>query len=172
MPRGRWFVVTVAVVATVTSACTSSSVDTTTTTESPTVTTLASSTTTSTTVASPTTTLAPITQLNAPEYQIVQRIALEGGGDEVVALLDPSTYESLSDLDVFDIVAEIVDLFPPVTTLHIVDDAAAANTVVDPDASAEARTALQEHYLARLENGFRIIYLGPFASSGSVVLGS
>ena len=154
-------------------ACTSSSDDTTTTTESAPITTLApSSTTTSTAPLASTTTLAPITQLSAPEYVIVQRIPLDSGGDEVVALLDPETYDSLTDLDIFDIAAEIVDRFPPVATLHIVDDPAAANVVTDPEASEAERAVLTMSYLARLDNGFRLTYLGPFASSGSVVLGS
>ena len=31
---------------------------------------------------------------------------------------------------------------------------------------------LAVHYLARLEDGFRIVYLGPFEDSGTAVLGS
>lgn len=170
MPRGRWFIAAVIGVAMASASCTTSSDGTTTTTESGPVTTLATSTTSTTSPTS--TTLAPITQLSAPEYQIVERIPLETGGDEVIALLDPSTYDSLTDVDLFDIVAEIVDRFPPVTTLHIVDDPAAANVVANPDASEAERAAIAANYLARLENGFRIVYLGPFADSGSAVLGS
>ena len=31
---------------------------------------------------------------------------------------------------------------------------------------------LANHYLARLEEGFRIVYVGPFEESGTAVLGS
>ena len=66
----------------------------------------------------------------------------------------------------------VVELFPPVSTLHVVDDSAAANAVADPEAAEAARASLAVHYLARLEEGFRITYLGPFVTSGSAVLGS
>jgi hypothetical protein len=136
------------------------------------VTTLPPSTTTTVVAPDTSTTLAPVNQLTPPSYQIVQRIPMESGGDEVVVLLDPTSYDTLTDLDVYDIVAEVVELFPPVAVMHVVDDAVAANVVADPDASEAAKAVLTTHYLARLDEGFRITYLGPFASSGSAVLGS
>ncbi|MGI9665837.1 MAG: hypothetical protein ACR2N2_01890 [Acidimicrobiia bacterium] len=169
--RRRFILIVLGVVAFVAAGCSSSDGADTTTTEAAPVTTITLGSTTTTTGAS-TTTLAPINQLSAPEYQIVQRIESDSGGDEVVALLDPDSYGTLTDLDLFDLIAEITEQFPPVTTLHVVDDPAAANVVADPDASEEARAVLNEHYFARLDNGFRITYLGPFASSGTVVLGS
>lgn len=154
----------------VAAACTSSSDAADTTTSSPqTITTIAPSTSAEPTT---TTTLAPITELSAPEYQIVSRSPLEEGGDEVVVLLDPTSYDSLTDIDVFELIAEVVEVFPPIGVLHVVDDPTAANVVVDPDASAAARASLDLHYLARLENGSQVTYLGPFASSGTTVLGS
>jgi hypothetical protein len=122
--------------------------------------------------ASSSTTLAPLTQLTPPSYQIVARIPTDAGGDEVVVLLDPTSYETISDLDIHDIIAEVVELFPPVTVMHVVDDPAAANVVADPEATDEAKLAVADHYLARLESGFRITYLGPLVASGSAVLGS
>lgn len=119
-----------------------------------------------------TTVTTPKTILTAPDYRIVARIEDEGPGDTVIVLLDPSTYDSLTDLDLYDLIAEVVELFPPVAVLHIVDDAAAANVVANPDASEAERAATTANYLARLENGFQITYLGPFASSGTAVLGS
>ena len=157
------------------SACTSSDssdeAPTSTTVAPPSVTTVDAPTTTE--IAESTTTLAPVTgTVTPPRYQIVGRAPTDAGGDEVVVLLDPSSYDSLSDIDLFDIVAEVVELFPPVATLHIVDEATAANTVTDPDASDAERASLEAHYFARLEDGFQIVYLGPFASSGTAVLGS
>lgn len=138
------------------------------------VTTLSTTTTvvTSTVAPSTTSTLAPLSTITAPQYQIVSRTPTEEGGDEVVALLDPTTYDSLSDIDIFDVIVDVVELFPPVTVLHVVDDEVAAIVVVDPDASEAARIVLEDHYLAKLDGGFTITYLGPFASSGTAVLGS
>ncbi len=114
----------------------------------------------------------PKTVLTAPEYRIVERIDGEGTGDTVIVLLDPGSYDSLSTLDLYDLIAEVVELFPPVGVLHVVDDAAAANVVSNPDASEAERQATAGNYLARLEKGFQITYLGPFATSGTAVLGS
>ena len=118
-----------------------------------------------------TTTSVPKTVLSAPEYQIVDRI--EGdSGDTVIVLLDPETYGTLTDLDLYDLIADVVELFPPIAVVHVVDEAAAANIVANPGASEDERTAVAANYLARLDDGVKIIYLGPFASSGTAVLGS
>jgi len=117
-------------------------------------------------------TFAPLSTISPPKYQIVSRSPTEEGGDEVVVLLDPTTYDSLSDIDLFDVIVEVVELFPPVAIVHVVDDEAAADVVADPEASEAAREVLVDHYLARLDGGFTITYLGPFASSGTAILGS
>jgi len=119
-----------------------------------------------------TTTSAPLQELTPPRYRIVERIEGEGPGDTVVVLLDPTSYNSLTDIDLFDIIAEVVELFPPISVIHIVDDPGAANVVANPDASNAEVQAIQANYLARLDNGFKITYLGPFVSSGTAVLGS
>lgn len=170
MIRASRAVSVVIVAAVAFTGCTSSS-DTTTTSAVEPITTLAPSTTT-TTEPTTTTTLAPITELSAPSYRIVERTPTDGPGDEVVVLLDPSSYDSLTDLDVYDVIAEVVELFPPVAIVHVVDAPAAANIVANPVATEEERVAAAPNYLARLDDGFRITYLGPFASSGTAVLGS
>lgn len=137
-----------------------------------TITTIAEPEVPSTTTTSTTTTLPPIRELTPPEYQIVHRSPTDEGGDEVVVLLDTTTYDTLTDIDLYDLIAEVVELFPPVSIVHVVDDADAAEVVVDPDASEAERAVLDDHYLARLEGGFTIVYLGPFADSGSAVLSS
>lgn len=121
---------------------------------------------------STTTTASPKTVLEAPDYRIVDRIAGEGSGDTVIVLLDPDTYDSLTDLDLYDLIAEVVELFPPIAVVHIVDDAAAANVIANAEASEAERNAVKANYLARLDDGVQITYLGPFASSGTAVLGS
>ncbi len=119
-----------------------------------------------------TTTEQPKIILSAPEYTIVQRIPGTNSGDTVVVLLDPGTYNSLTDIDLYDLIAEIVELFPPIASVHIVDSAVAVSVITNPDASQADRNSISSNYLARLENGFQITYLGPFASSGTAVLGS
>jgi hypothetical protein len=110
--------------------------------------------------------------LTPPEYAIVDRAETDAPGDTVVVLLDPESYTSLTDIDLYDIIAEVVDLFPPISEVHIVDDAGAVNTVANADATPEDITLIEESYLARLDNGVKITYLGPFAASGTAILGS
>lgn len=168
------FVVLVTAVAVLGAACTSSATDTTTSTATETpITTLAVSQSTEPEPEPETTTTSqPKLNLTAPAYTIVDRIQGESNGDTVIVLLDPESYDSLTDLDLYDLIAEIVELFPPVAVVHVVDDVSAANVIGNPDASEAERQAVTTNYLARLDNGFRITYLGPFASSGTAVLGS
>jgi len=119
-----------------------------------------------------TTTTRPLSTLTPPDYAIVDRVETDAPGDTVVVLLDPESYASLTDIDLYDIIVEVVDLFPPITELHIVDDAEAVNTVANPDSTIEEFEAIGDHYLVRLDNGVKITYLGPFAASGTAVLGS
>ncbi len=153
-------------------ACQNGSDANTSTTRDSTLLTLPEQTAPTTSLPSETTSPEPIVDLTAPRYQIVQRTFGEGVGDEVVVLLDPTSYETLTDIDIQDLIGEVVDLFPPVAIAHIVDDPAAANVVGNPDASAAEIASIQDHYFARLDNGFEITFLGPFASSESNVLGS
>jgi hypothetical protein len=168
MPRLRLIVV-VAAVAVVAAACQSSTENTTTTAESPLLT-LPPPTTPPTSTTS--TTLVPVEQLSSPEYQIVQRSAGEGTGDTVVVLLDSSSYETLTDIDLEDVIADVVRRFPPIATVHVIDDPAAANIVGNPDATEEQIASIEDHYFARLDDGFTITFLGPFAPAGATVLGS
>ena len=153
-------------------ACTSSSTDETTTTLARTPLTTVAAETVTTAADQSTTTTQQIQELTAPEYRIVARFDGDGTGDTVVVLLDPTTYNSLTDIDLFDIMVEVVELFPPISVVHIVDDPGAANVVANPDASNAEIQAIQANYLARLDDGCTITYLGPFAASGSAVLGS
>jgi hypothetical protein len=162
------------VVALISVACTSSESDPTPSTvaDAPLTTLVASDATEPVGDSTTTTTSMPKTVLTAPAYKIVDRILGEGTGDTVIVLLDPETYDSLTPHDLYDLIAEVVELFPPIAVVHIVDDAAAANTVANAEASEAERQAVKANYLARLDNGFQITYLGPFASSGTAVLGS
>ena len=170
MVQRTGFLVAVALIA---AACTSSSAPETTTSSSLTpLTTSATSASTESTVAETTTTTQPLSTLTPPEYAIVDRAETDAPGDTVVVLLDVESYTSLTDIDLYDVIAEVVDLFPPISMLHIVDDVGAVNTVANPEATSEELATIEENYLALLEDGFKITYLGPFAASGTAILGS
>lgn len=106
-----------------------------------------------------------------PSYDVVSRTAGEEG-DTVIVLLDPSSYTSLSDIDLENIVADVYDRFSPVFEAHIVDDPEAAARLVSGGAAAVTASALSDHYLLRLEEGFRIVFLGPYEEYGTASLGS
>lgn len=151
-----------------------SDVGTTTTTESSSITTLAStaagtSGTEATTTTTTTTTESPA--LAIPQYRIVSREAGDSG-DTVVVLLDTSTYESLSDVDIYNVMSDLVEEYAPVYEAHIVDTSAAADDLFVENPTSEQQAELDQHYLARLEQGFRIVYLAQFADLGVGILGS
>ena len=127
-----------------------------------------SSTDTSTTEVT-TTTEAPGASL--PEYEIVSRE--EGSdGDTVVILLDPTSYTSLSDIDVREVINDVYDRFPPVLVAFVVDTEEAAGYVLLESPDADQQAHLDLHYFARLEDGVRIIFQGPLSESGVAILGS
>ncbi len=161
----------VAAVAIMIASCSSSS-DTTTTTSTTTTTTTTTVPTTTTTTAPTTTTTLPQEAPAFPEYRIAERIIAPETGDTVVLLLDPASYTSLSDLDLYDVIADAVDRFPPILVAHVVDSPDAVEAVLLEQPDADQEVILANHYLARLEDGFRIVYLGPFEESGTAVLGS
>ena len=162
----------VAAVAIMFASCSSSS-DTTTTTSTTTTTTTTTTVPTSTTTTAPTTTTTLPQEAPAfPEYRIAERIIAPETGDTVVLLLDPASYTSLSDLDLYDVIADAVDRFPPILVAHVVDSPDAVEAVLLEQPDADQELILTTHYLARLEDGFRIVYLGPFEESGTAVLGS
>lgn len=156
----------------VAASCSSSGEGTTTTAPTTTTTTPTITPTTTTTTTAPTTTTVPQEPPPFPEYRIVERIVVPETGDTVVLLLDPASYTSLSDLDIYDVIADAADRFPPVYVAHVVDSPEAAEAVMLDEADENQQRILEVHYLARLEDGFRIVYLGPFEESGTAVLGS
>lgn len=105
-----------------------------------------------------------------PEYQIEARLAGEAG-DTVVVSLRPATY---SDLDIENVVSDVVQRFAPITTLHVIDDAEVVELVLAEEATltAEQVASRDAHYYARLEEGFRLVFEGPFSAFPQVILGS
>lgn len=118
-----------------------------------------------------TTTTTEVPELPFPEYRIVSREATDSG-DIVVVLLDSTTYESLSDLDIHNVMSDLVEDFAPVYEAHIVESQVAADALFVEDPTVEQQTALDTAYIARLEEGFRIVYVGRFDSLGVTILGS
>lgn len=106
-----------------------------------------------------------------PQYSIVSREASENG-DIVVVLLDRTSYESLSDIDVHNVVSDLVEEYAPVYEAYIVETQAAADALFVEDPTEEEQTALNNGYVAKLDEGFRIIYEGPLQDFGVAILGS
>lgn len=123
------------------------------------------------TATSSTTTTTIDMALSFPGYSIISRESSDNG-DIVVVLLDTSTYESLSDIDVHNVMSDLVEQYAPVYEAYIVETQAAADALFVDNPTAEQQTALNNGYVARLEEGFRIVYEGPLADSGVAILGS
>ena len=118
-----------------------------------------------------TTTTTTLPELGFPEYSIISREVSENG-DIVVVLLDRDTYESLSDIDLYNVMSDLVEQFAPVYEAHVVETQAAADALFVEDPTEDQQTALDNGYIARLEEGFRIVYVGPLEDSGVAILGS
>jgi hypothetical protein len=103
--------------------------------------------------------------LFVPEFTIVERTP----DDVLVVAVAPGTY---SDIDLQNLVSEVVEHFAPVNALHIVDDEGATDLVLAETVTVEEQAFLDDHYFLRLEEGFRMVFVGPFADVGEVILGS
>lgn len=121
---------------------------------------------------SSTTSAAPGTTISFPQYTIYSREAGESG-DTLVVLLDPDSYDSLTDIDLANVLADVVDRFPPpILTAYVVDDEQAATAVLSANPTEAELELLSRHFFVRLEEGFRMVFAGPFADSPVVILGS
>ena len=131
--------------------------------------------TTSTSTAAPTSTTTtsvdPFGQASLPEYTIVSREA-GADGDTIVVLLDENSVTSLTDIDLQNVLVDVVERFPPILTAHIVDDATATEAVLVAIPTAAEQELLDRYYLVRLEEGFRIVFTGPFSDTPTTILGS
>lgn len=129
--------------------------------------------TTETTVAAPavTTTVGSEAGPAIPEFTILSRTPSDDG-DSVVVLLDPDSYESLTDIDLQNVISQVVDDFAPVYEAHVIDDEIVAPFLAANEVTADQQQLLDVHYLVRLDEGFKITFVGPFEGSGSTVLGS
>lgn len=106
-----------------------------------------------------------------PQFEILEREPGEEG-DTVVVLLDPTSYTSLNDIDLRNVIAEVADEYAPVYEAHVIDDERVAPLLAQEELTLEEEQLLDNYYLARLEEGFRIVFVGPFDDVASTVLGS
>ena len=118
----------------------------------------------------------PFTEVEAvpfstPQYEVMARTP-GVDGDTLIVLLDSGSYMTLSDIDLQNIDTEVYDRFPSVIEAHLVGDPAAATLAVIDGLTAVVDPDLSEHYMARLEDSFRIVFLGRFEEYGTTSLGS
>lgn len=106
-----------------------------------------------------------------PAYRVVNRVEEEKGAT-VVVLLDPATYTTLTDVDLQNVIEDVIDRFPPVYEVHVVDDISAADLVLADGVEPEQQDILDEHYLVRLEEAFTIVYVGPFSDFPVTIIAS
>lgn len=105
-----------------------------------------------------------------PGYTIVRREGAEGG-DRLVILLDEFQY---TDRVLEELVFEITEVYAPVLEAYLIDDVAAADSVLlDPDTlSEEERSVIDDHLFVALTEGTLVTFRGPFADLGEFRLGS
>lgn len=127
--------------------------------------------TTSTTQAESATTTGANGVISDPEWIIAQRVPGDNGAT-VVILLDPDSYERLTDIDIQNVVEDAREMFPPIFEVHVVDSEEAAATVLSEVIDTNDQAILEDHYLARLEEGFRLVFVGPFSQFGQIILTS
>ncbi len=131
------------------------------------------------TTSAPSTTVAPTTTVEQqeippttvparqlPSYEVVESVTTDEGS-VLVVLLPEGSYD---DIDIENLMLHMVDEFSPVG-IHVVDDLEAAELVLDEEADP-ADPVLTEHYLARLEDGNRVVFVGPLAEFGWFLVGS
>ena len=120
---------------------------------------------------STTTTTTVALELSFPKYSIISRESSDNG-DIVVVLLDKSSYESLSDIDIHNVISDLVEQYAPVYEAYLVETQAAADALFVENPTEEQQTALDNGFVAKLDQGFRIVYEGPLARYGVAILGS
>jgi hypothetical protein len=106
-----------------------------------------------------------------PAYEVVNRVEGDKGAT-VVVLLDPATYTALTDVDLQNVIEDVIDRFPPVYEVHVVNDISAADLVLADGVQPAQQEILDEHYLVRLEEGFTIVYVGPFSNFPVTIIAS
>jgi hypothetical protein len=106
-----------------------------------------------------------------PAYLVVNRVEGDKGAT-VVVLLDTDSYTALTDVDLQNVIEDVIDRFPPVYEVHVVDDISAADLVLADGVQPAQQDILDEHYLVRLEEAFTIVYVGPFSDFPVTIIAS
>jgi len=112
-------------------------------------------------ISSPSTTVAV---REMPSFRVVEQIPSDEG-EVIVILLDAGDHD---DVDIENLMSHVVDEYGPAVA-YVVDDEAAVALVLAGETSG---AVLAEHYLARLEDGNRVVYMGPLAEFGWYLVGS
>jgi len=126
-----------------------------------TTTTAASQTTTSTTTMG--TEATTTTAGSLPSYSVVAG----GSGAPLVLLVEPGSY---TDIDLRNVVEDALGQFGP-SDLFIVDSQEAADLATVESPTAEQQQVLDEHEFVKVV-GDQLEFVGPYASSGTVTIGS
>ncbi len=88
-------------------------------------------------------------------------------GDRLVVLIEPGDY---TEIDLSNLVLDIIEANEPVAQLDVVDSQQALRAVIrNPENLTPQQT---RHYVLRLENGNRVVFLGPYSDLGSFIIGS
>ncbi len=107
-----------------------------------------------------------------PTYSITERIA-GSAGDTLVILIDPDFDDgTITDIDLQNLLSEVVEDFAPVREAYVVSSEEAAGIVLLENLSSDQEAVLDQHFWARLEEGFRIIFQGPFESAQPLLISS
>jgi hypothetical protein len=108
-----------------------------------------------------------------PRYRVVERTG-EDDATVVILLLDDPERTTLTDIDLQGVIADVVDRFSPAPVLevYVVDSREAADYVLLETPDVDQQAVLDEHFLAHLEEGFRIVFTGPFDDFGDLLLAS
>lgn len=119
-----------------------------------------------------TTTAASLGGVDFPTYTIRERIA-GSAGDTLVILIDPDFDDgTITDIDLQNLLSEVVEDFAPVREAYVVSSEEAAGIVLLENLSSDQEAVLDQHFWARLEEGFRIVFQGPFESAQPLLISS
>jgi hypothetical protein len=89
------------------------------------------------------------------------------GGDRLVVLIEPGDY---TEIDLSNLVLDIIEANEPVAQLDVVDSQRALPAVIRNPANLTPQQS--RHYVLRLEDGTRVVFLGPYSDLGSFIIGS
>ena len=101
---------------------------------------------------------------------MVARVS-DPAGETLFIVVPPGAY---TDVDMENFVVGLVDTGEVTYGAEVFDDPGAVDAYRKPEAErTEGETQLiEEHHLASVQNGTTVVFRGPFAESGEMVIGS